>query len=147
MTSSVRVDITNRQKSLRVPRRWIERAVREALRLRKCSAQSLSIVVVSDEEMHSLNREFLDHDYPTDVLSFDMDGDDPLGEVIVSADTALRESEERGIAPTWELLLYVVHGVLHLTGLRDKSPEQADAMRAGERNVFDALGLDVPLWD
>jgi probable rRNA maturation factor len=106
----------------------------------------LSLAVVDDGTIHELNRRFLKHDYPTDVLSFllERDGDRLEGEVIVSADTAKRVSAEYDWPAADELLLYVIHGTLHLVGHNDTSPSDRAAMRGEERRYLVQFGLDPP---
>ncbi|MEM1335695.1 MAG: rRNA maturation RNase YbeY, partial [Actinomycetota bacterium] len=106
----------------------------------------LSLAVVGDEAMHELNRRHLDHDYPTDVLSFVLDEAPGRleGEVIVSADTAITNSGEYGWSPDDELLLYVIHGVLHLVGHRDKADDEVAAMRAAEERYLRLVGVEPP---
>ena len=90
----------------------------------------------------TLCAEHLDHDYPTDVLSFPM-ADDPvlMGEILVSADTARREAAARGHPAYHELLLYAVHGTLHLLGYDDHDPKARARMRRAERAALAALGV------
>ena len=93
------------------------------------------VALVDDKTIADVHGRFLDDPTPTDVLSF------PHGEIVVSAQTALREARVRGIAPIDELTLYVVHGALHLKGHSDGSPKARARMRAAERRVLEALGL------
>ncbi len=93
------------------------------------------VALVDDKTMAELHERFLGVPGPTDVLSF------PHGEIIVSADTAKREAIERGIDPLGELVLYVVHGALHLAGHDDKKPKPRLKMRAAERKVLTELGF------
>jgi probable rRNA maturation factor len=95
----------------------------------------VTVAIVDDATIARLHEQFLDVAGPTDVLSF------PSGEIVVSADTALREAKRRGIPPLHELQLYVVHGALHLAGYDDRSPAQQRRMRAAERRVLEKLGL------
>jgi probable rRNA maturation factor len=97
--------------------------------------------------MHELNRRHLDHDYPTDVLSFTLedDGKHLEGEVVISADTAEVEAAERGWTAAGEQLLYVVHGILHLVGYRDKSPAEIEEMRAAEEMYLRRFGFKQPV--
>ena len=88
----------------------------------------LSVAVVSDETIQDVNRRFLEHDGPTDVIAFPLE--DGQGEVVVSAERALSEAKNRGVEPMAELLLYVVHGILHLLGHDDHDPEDAERMHA-----------------
>ena len=86
----------------------------------------LSVAVVDDKTIHDVNRRFLEHDWPTDVIAFPLS--DGQGEVVVSAEHALAEAKDRGVEPMAELLLYVVHGILHLSGHDDHDPEDAERM-------------------
>lgn len=97
--------------------------------------QKVVVALVTDETIAELHERFLDKPGPTDVLSF------PPGEIVVSGDTARREATRRGGDPVHELMLYVVHGALHLAGHDDRTPRQAKEMRAAERRVLDQLGL------
>ena len=109
----------------------------------------VSIAVVDDPTIHELNRQYLQHDYPTDVLSFPLEQtDDRLeGEVVVSADTAAQQAEEVGWPAADELLLYVIHGTLHLVGHRDKEADDVVAMRRAERHYLKQAGITVPAED
>ena len=92
------------------------------------------VALVDDTTMAELHERFLGKEGPTDVLSF------PHGEIVVSADTAKREAKERGIPPLHELVLYAVHGALHLEGHDDRKPKARQKMRAAERKVLNELG-------
>ena len=94
----------------------------------------VSLAVVDDPTMHELNRRHLQHDYPTDVLSFVLAREDDVldGEVIVSADTATNTAAEHGWSAEAELMLYFVHGCLHLVGYDDRSDEDRLTMRKKE---------------
>ncbi|MDJ0523314.1 MAG: rRNA maturation RNase YbeY [Planctomycetota bacterium] len=131
----------------RVPggRRRLERDLRALARQaadRAGRPVELSFAVIDDESMQALNREALDHDYPTDVLSFPY-AEEPavVGEVVLSADTARREAAARGHPAYHELLLYAVHGVLHLLGYDDHDPAARRRMRRAERAVLASLGM------
>jgi probable rRNA maturation factor len=136
------VDVTNHQDKLPVDSRRIEGAVRMILEDERIREGSLSVAVVDDSTIQSLNRRHLNHDYPTDVLSFAMDrwaaGLD--GEVIVSAETAMSTAPQYGWLAEEELLLYVVHGVLHLTGYDDQKDEARSVMRNKEKEYLLRLG-------
>src|SRR4029450_4248528 len=88
-----------------------------------CFSAAPSSSAVGDEKtIHELNRRHLDHDWPTDVLSFVLedDGEHLEGEVLLSADTAATAADELGNSAAEEQLLYVIHGMLHLVGYNDK---------------------------
>ena len=139
----MRVTIINRQDFVPID----EKEVRRALELLPPSPPlpgkyRLSLVYLDDAEMAELNRRYLKKDGPTDVLAFPLERD--VGEVVVSGETALHEAEAREIEPAGELLLYTVHGVLHLMGYDDKTPEEADVMHEMEKRVVTGMGYS---WD
>jgi probable rRNA maturation factor len=94
----------------------------------------LGIILSDSETVHELNRTFLDHDYPTDVISFPLD-DDALarkvvdGEVYVDLDTAAERAPEFGTDFEAEVTRYAIHGLLHLLGHDDATDEQRQQMR------------------
>jgi probable rRNA maturation factor len=139
------VEILNQQRLLRVPRQRMTSTVDSMLRSAGCSKVDLNILVVDDAAIHEYNRDYLGHDYPTDVVTFPAfegarPSSGPLGDLVVSAETARREASVRGHGPQAELLLYVVHGVLHLLGYDDRNTAEREKMRAQERKV---LGVDL----
>ncbi len=138
------IEITNRQDSLPIDSGLLRRAAEMVLAEAGIVDAELSIAIVNDPEMHELNRQFLDHDYPTDVLSFLLHRDGPCleGEIIVSSDTARCLAEQVGWPPEHELLLYVVHGTLHLVGHDDATDALRGAMRGEERRILAALGIE-----
>ena len=104
------------------------------------SQAKLSIVFVTDRKIHALNKQYLNHDYPTDVLTFDMSEKKGRGiiegEIIVSATTARCNAKEYRISPEQELFLYVIHGVLHLLGYDDHSVSGRNKMRKKEKEII-----------
>jgi probable rRNA maturation factor len=114
--------------------------------------QDLSIAIEDDERLHSLNKEFLDIDAPTDVLSFPAGDDeiDPesgalyLGDIIISYPRALEQASTNGHPVMDEIQLLVVHGVLHLLGHDHAEPDEHAIMWAAQREVLLSLGIDMP---
>lgn len=104
---------------------------------------SVSIAVVDDADMHRLNLQFLQHDYTTDCLSFIYEESDSavVGELILCADYAQREAKNYDWHPASELLLYAIHGMLHLMGMEDTTDDSRQAMRDEERDVLSRLGI------
>ncbi len=105
----------------------------------------LSIAIVDDPTIRELNNTYLGHDYETDVISFVLEEDAERsflsGQLIVSMDTAETVASSIGVETDDELLLYVVHGTLHLVGLDDKQPELAQEMRAAEKEYLERLNV------
>jgi probable rRNA maturation factor len=82
----------------------------------------ISVTITGDEEIHKLNKEYLDRDYPTDVLSFNIneeqeDGTYYLGDVVVNREQAEKQASEYGNDVEHEIAELVEHGVLHLLGI------------------------------
>jgi probable rRNA maturation factor len=98
----------------------------------------LTVAVVTDAAIRDVNRRFLDHDYATDVIAFPLE--EGIGEVVVSAERALAVAAERDVAPMAELMLYVVHGILHLVGYDDHEPEDARRMHEESLKLLRSAG-------
>ena len=143
MRNMIDIEFTDRQSNLAVDARRLQQAAQAILQDHGPEKIRLSIAVVDNATIHELNMRFLEHDYPTDVLSFSLENhEDQLeGEVVVSADMALEQAGEYGAQPEDELLLYVIHGVLHLVGFDDKSPESSQQMRAAEKIYLERFGV------
>lgn len=142
--SGLVVDLVNRQARHPIQEERLKEVAHQILVDAGYSQGQLSLAVVDDEEMHQLNRQYLQHDYPTDVLSFLLEETEERveGEVIVSVDTAEREAERWDWLVDDELLLYVVHGTLHLTGMDDHEPADRLSMRQAESNYLARYGLE-----
>lgn len=103
----------------------------------------LSIALVDDPTIRNLNKQYLNHDWETDVISFVLDeGESWLtGQLIVSTDTASRVAEELDSTCEAEMALYVAHGTLHLVGFDDLEEEAATEMRAAERKYLKQFSI------
>jgi len=107
--------------------------------------QSLSIVVCGHERISELNKTYLDRDYVTDVLAFDLRTNPDLlevdGEIYLDAETAEDRSPEFSTSPEVELRRYLIHGLLHLMNYTDNDDKGKDEMRKKEDFYLDKLGL------
>lgn len=139
----IQITITNEQSALRIDRRQLTAAVRAALKTESLGDVRVSLAVVDDARIHALNRQFLDHDWPTDVLSFVLEQSEGglEGEIVISAERAVAESARYGWGPQEELLLYAIHGALHLAGQRDAAPGERRAMRLREKECLARFGI------
>ena len=104
---------------------------------------SLSIVLADRETVWAVNRDWLAHDHPTDVVSFGLDEAAQArgeidGEIYVDLDTAAERAPEFGATPHQEALRYIVHGLLHLVGYDDGTPEAQAQMRRLEDRYLGA---------
>jgi probable rRNA maturation factor len=145
----VKVEIADQQSFVSVDAKQIARVARSILADHGPKRSRVSVAIVDDATIHALNRRYLQHDYPTDVLSFLLEEKRGYleGEVVVSGETALAQAGQYGWDASSELLLYVVHGVLHLVGFEDSSDETRQDMREAEAHYLAQLGLHVPDQD
>ena len=139
------IQINSDLSQLPIERCLLQAAIERVLRDAGITTAEISLAIVDDQQIHQLNLAHLQHDYATDVLSFLFESGPTFvsGEVIVSAETAERVAAELNIAPRDELLLYVVHGTLHLVGFDDQQPAARATMMQRELEVLAALGIAV----
>lgn len=90
--------------------------------------REIDFLLVSDAEIKKFNRLYLMHDYPTDVIAFEMREKGVLGDVLISTDTARRQAEEQGHSTLTETKILAIHGLLHLLGYRDKKKKDKSKM-------------------
>ena len=105
------------------------------------SGSELSIQIVSDQTIQKLHLQYMDDDTPTDVLSFEQDIPSPgsfglLGDIIVSKDTATRQSQEKKWTLHEEMLYLAIHGLLHLLGYDHANPEEEKIMFGIQNELF-----------
>ena len=93
-----------------------------------------------DEKILEVNREFLQHDYYTDIITFDYDeGDTINGDIVISLDTVRSNAEQLGKDYNEELHRVIIHGILHLCGQNDKGPGEREQMEAAENRALKLL--------
>lgn len=141
----IEIELSNQQDTYRVDEPRIVAAVERILQDEGIRKGNVSIAIVDDATIHELNRRYLQHDYPTDVLSFPLERRRGYleGEVILSADTACANCSRFGWTLDDELLLYAVHGTLHLVGYDDATPEVRQQMREREMHYLAGFGLEA----
>ena len=116
---------------------WV-RAVAESYGKR---VGEVAYVFCNDEKILEVNREYLGHDYYTDVITFDYDEDDIVsGDVVISLDTVRSNAELFGKEYDDELHRVIIHGILHLCGINDKGPGEREIMEAAENKALAMLG-------
>jgi probable rRNA maturation factor len=139
-----RISIATPQEVVPIDRNLVRAVVRAVLEGEQVPDYEISLAFVDDATIHQLNRRFLQHDEPTDVLSFPLSEPNArklAGELILGAEVALAQARERGHDVQAELALYVIHGLLHLCGYDDHAPEDAAVMRGRERQYLKQLDL------
>jgi probable rRNA maturation factor len=139
-----RIAIASPQEFVAVDRGRMREVVRAVLAGEGVADAEVSLAFVDNPTIHTLNKRYLDHDEPTDVLSFPLS--EPrsgrlAGELVIGVEVAREQAAQRGHDVQAELALYVIHGLLHLCGYDDHDREDAAAMRRRERHYLRALGL------
>jgi probable rRNA maturation factor len=139
-----KISIATPQEIVDVDRGRMREVARAVLTGEEIGDYEISLAFVDNPTIHRLNKRYLDHDEPTDVLSFPLS--DPkakklTGELVVGVEVARAQAAERGHDVQAELALYVIHGLLHLCGHDDKSDDGAKQMRERERHYLEKLGL------
>jgi probable rRNA maturation factor len=152
------IEVANQQRCLRVAASRIRRIVRHTLEAESIRRATISIVLVDNRTIHQLNRQHLNHDYETDVLSFlfateadhavdegpipgPREGDRYIdGEIVISAEMATQSAVSFGWSAAQELELYLVHGLLHLCGYDDSTDTERRLMRRRERSILKLVG-------
>ncbi len=115
-------------------RRWVEDVANSYGR----HAGAIAYIFVDDEEILRVNRQFLNHDYYTDIITFDNGTAAPgtshtlAGDLFISLDTVRTNAEGLGVTYEQELHRVIIHGILHLCGLNDKGPGERELMEAAE---------------
>ena len=182
------IDISNDQNSIQVDIKQLTHAIAHALQVEQVASAVISVSIVDNAAIHVINREHLQHDYPTDVISFQLDfalpedadgdadeedGDEEHdttevaeddestanhqalesrtelraqgamieGEIIASAQMAVEMASSGEWSAMNELTLYVIHGLLHICGYDDLTPDEKHIMRERERAVLQKIGL------
>ncbi len=135
--------VRNFNKKYRLNERFIKKLIEKILRiLKKPRNINLEVIFLSDEAIRPLNKRYKHRDAPTDVLSFNLDD---LGEVIISSDTALENSRRFRTSFEKEIVLYIIHGILHLFGYEDETLKVKKRMSEKENTVMGRLCTEEDL--
>lgn len=158
---SFEIDVSCSHPTFRIDETQLLTALHYGLQVERVRSAVLSLTVVDNPTIQRLNREHLQHDYPTDVISFQLDwtagdgiGAAPSqmptersvhanieGEIVVNADIAAEMAGQCGWSTNAELTLYAVHGMLHICGYDDQTNDEKEIMRAREQAILLGMGL------
>lgn len=139
----ITIHFTNQQKHLSINKSLITKVFKSILNKSRHNNCSISLVFVDNKEIRKINRRFLRCDNVTDVISFPLDdvSDSLLGEIVVSAEEALRQAKARKILPKEEIILYCIHGLLHLLGYDDTTPRRRKIMWKKQADILVRNGI------
>ena len=103
----------------------------------------ISYIFCSDEKILQINQQYLNHDYYTDIITFDYSEENTIsGDLFLSLDTIKSNSEKYHVDYQQEMYRVIIHGILHLCGLKDKTPEEEKIMRDSENRALTILYKD-----
>ena len=144
----MKVEIANLQKHYKIKDNKIKQVVKEVLG-KKSSSAKLSFAFVDNNEIKRLNKKYFDSDDVTDVIAFPLDNHKNAlnGEIVISVETAVDTAVKENVDVEGEIVLYVVHGLLHLLGYSDVNREDAIIMHEKESKILKALGYNMPTVD
>ncbi len=143
----ISVSIANQQEALELDFARIREVGKAVLAGEGVTQGKVTCAFMTDAAIHVLNKRFLNHDEPTDVITFPY-SDKPLqGDLAISVDTAATAARERGHGVGDELLLYVIHGMLHLCGYDDLTEKERRKMREREAHYLSKLGVQAARVD
>ena len=108
---------------------------------------SIAYIFCNDDKILEVNRQYLQHDYYTDIITFDYCDDELMmgkkdtisGDLFISLDTVRSNAEQQGTTYEQELHRVIIHGVLHLCGINDKGPGEREIMEAAENKALALL--------
>ncbi len=138
------ISIINRQRRVKVDKRLFKKAIAAILDGEGIAEAEINAAIVDDPSLAALHDEYLGDPSATDVMSFPFERtkDYVEGEIVASADMAANVAERFGWTAENELLLYVIHGTLHVVGYDDVSPELRKTMRKAETKYLAAVGIE-----
>jgi rRNA maturation RNase YbeY len=112
---------------------WIKKVA--ATYGKKCG--EIAYIFCDDEKILEVNKEYLQHDYYTDIITFDYSEADSIsGDLFISLDTVRSNSEQLGVGYEQELHRVIIHGILHLCGINDKGEGEREIMEAAENKAL-----------
>jgi probable rRNA maturation factor len=139
------VEIIRRDDGKEFPSRKLKKVAQKVLEIVEHGQAELSIALVGNAEIRTLNAKFRKKDYPTDVLSFPAGDELPtgvrlLGDVVISVEKAREQAKQRGRTLNEEMVTLLIHGVVHLLGYdHERSAKDAHIMGRLERKIYQAL--------
>lgn len=114
--------------------------IRKVAATHSCTVGNLNYLFMNDEDMIVANRQFVGHDYYTDIITFDYSrGNHIAGDIMISLDTVASNAAKFGVPYRQELMRVIIHGVLHLCGINDKGPGEREIMEANENAALELL--------
>ncbi|MDL2214860.1 rRNA maturation RNase YbeY [Dysgonomonas sp. OttesenSCG-928-M03] len=123
-----------------IKKRIVNKWIKDVAAFYEKEVGDISYIFCSDEKILEINNQYLQHDYYTDIITFDYTEDDIIsGDIFISIDTVKSNAEEFNTDYTNELHRIIIHGILHLCGVDDKGPGEREHMTECENKALDHL--------
>ncbi|MCC8147134.1 MAG: rRNA maturation RNase YbeY [Bacteroidales bacterium] len=127
----------------KIKRREVSRWIKSVAANYHKRVGDIAYIFCSDEEILRINKQYLDHDYYTDIITFDYSEDDVIsGDLFISLDTVQSNSGKYNTDYNEELHRVIIHGILHLCGLKDKTKQDEVIMRENENRALELIEID-----
>lgn len=139
-----KINIINLNKKFKLPRSKILKLVKNLISEEKLTLSTLNIIFVDDATIREINKRFLNHDYPTDVISFDLSDDmedEKISEIYIGLDRAFEQAKIYKVTFENEVARLVAHGILHLAGYDDSTKSEKLRMRRKESYYIKKAGF------
>ena len=122
----------------KIKKRNVSAWIKKVAELHGKKVGDLSYLFCSDDHILEVNREYLQHDYYTDIITFDYTEEDVIsGDMVISVDTIATNAEKYNTSFESEFFRVVIHGVLHLCGINDKGPGEREIMEENENKALE----------
>lgn len=126
-----------------VKKRAVSAWIKKVAKLYNRQVGDVSYIFCSDDKILEINKQYLKHDYFTDVITFDYSENNTIsGDIFISLDTVKSNSQKFNTSNEEELLRVIIHGILHLCGLKDKSAEDSKMMTKSENQALEIYQKD-----
>ncbi len=141
-----KIKIINTCRGIKLPSKKLKNLVKQIIFEENLKFTEINIVFVDDDKIWEINKQFLNHDYPTDVISFDLSDDeisglDKVAEIYISVDRAIQQSKFYKVSFENEIARLTAHGLLHLAGYDDKMRGEKLKMRRRENYYMERAGF------
>lgn len=140
----LKLTVRNLQKKISIYPKRIKRIILKTLSCERIKKPGeITVCFVNDSQIKEFNLKFLQKNYATDVLCFNLatNPKEFLGDIVISVDTAVRNAKIFKTQPLYEICLYIVHGLLHLLGYEDKNSRLRRIMQNREREILKCLSI------
>jgi len=141
----MKINIINEQKKIKLPIQKLRKLIKQVVSEESLGFTQINFIYVGDDFIQRINKRFLNHDYPTDVLAFDLSDEiealDKIAEIYISLDRAFEQAKSYKVSFENEVARLTAHGLLHLAGYKDDTKSAKLNMRRRENYYLRKFGF------